>query len=82
MKQVFMTLFVALLFFVLTPGVLVVLPANIIGTPNALYIVAATHALVFVVIYHLTKRIIWRTLYPNKYCPHCPNRHCPYRHQY
>lgn len=72
-----MTLFVALLFFVLTPGVLIVLPPNMIGTPNALYIVAATHALVFAVIYYLTKRIIWRNLYPGKYCPYRSN--CPYR---
>lgn len=65
MKHILMSLFVAFLFFLLTPGVLVVLPPNMFG-PNALYIVAATHALVFAVVYHLIKPIVWRTLYPNE----------------
>ena len=64
MKPILMTLYVTLLFFILTPGVLVVLPPNMIGQPNALYIVAATHALIFAVIYQLTSKIVWRTFYP------------------
>ena len=67
MKHVVMTLFVALLFFVLTPGVLIVLPPNMIGTPNALYIVAATHALVFAAVYYLFKKLVKHTLFPKSH---------------
>jgi hypothetical protein len=53
-----MTLYIAALFFVLTPGVLVSLP------PGAKKItVALTHALVFALVYHLTHKMVWRGLY-------------------
>jgi hypothetical protein len=65
-----MTLFVAFLFFVLTPGVLTVLPPNMMGTPNALYIVAATHALVFAAVYYLFKKLLRHTLYPKSHKRH------------
>ena len=61
-----MTLYVTLLFFILTPGVFVVLPPNMIGQPNALYIVAATHALIFAVIYQLTSSMVWKAIYPKR----------------
>lgn len=65
MKYILMTLFVAFLFFILTPGVLVVLPPNMFG-PNAVYVVAATHAVIFAVLYHFIKRMIWNALYENE----------------
>ena len=43
-----MTIFVALLFFVLTPGVLVTLPPK-----SSKLVVAATHAVVFAVVLHV-----------------------------
>ena len=43
-----MSLFVALLFFVLTPGILLTLP-----TGGSKKMVAATHAVVFALVYHL-----------------------------
>ena len=66
MKPILMTLYVSLLFFILTPGVLVVLPPNMMGQPNALYIVAATHALIFGIVYQLTSKMVWRTFYPKR----------------
>jgi hypothetical protein len=62
MKNIFMSLFFAILFFLLTPGVLVVLPPNMTGL-NGFYIVAATHALVFGIVYYLTKKIIKKMFY-------------------
>ena len=52
------TLYVAVLFFVLTPGVLLSLPNK-----GSKYMVAATHAFVFAVLYHLTHKMVWRSLY-------------------
>ena len=53
-----MSLFVAALFFALTPGVLVSLPPR--GSRLA---VAATHAVVFAVVYHFTHKAVYRYLY-------------------
>jgi hypothetical protein len=53
-----MSLFLAALFFVLTPGVLVSLPPG--GSKLA---VAATHAVVFALVYHLTKKAVYHYLY-------------------
>ena len=49
-----MTLFVTLLFFILTPGILVSLPPH-----SSKYIVAIVHALVFAIVYHFTYKLIW-----------------------
>ena len=54
-----MTLFVAVLFFVLTPGVLVSLPSK-----GSLYTKAAVHALVFAVLFKLTHKAV-RKFLPN-----------------
>jgi len=49
------TIYIALLFFVLTPGVFVRLP------PKAgLMTVAAVHALVFALIWHFTHKFVWK----------------------
>ena len=50
-----MTVYVAVLFFVLTPGVLLRLPPK-----GSLIVVAATHAVVFALIYQLTRSMVYR----------------------
>ncbi len=50
-----MYLYIAVLFFVLTPGVLTKMPAV-----KSLYKVAALHALLFAVIYYMTHKYVWR----------------------
>jgi len=49
------SIYVGLLFFVLTPGILLSLPKR-----GSKYMVAATHALVFAAIYYFTHRMVWR----------------------
>lgn len=48
------TIYVALLFFVLTPGVLLSLPPK-----GGKLTVAAVHALVFAVVWHFTHKVVW-----------------------
>ena len=50
-----MTFFVALLFMLLTPGVLLTLPPK-----GSKLVVAATHGLVFALVYHLVHKAVWR----------------------
>jgi len=52
-----MALFAGLLFFALTPGVLVSLPAG--GSRTT---VALTHAVVFAVVWGLTHKMVWKAL--------------------
>jgi len=54
----FMALYVAILFYVLTPGVLLSLPAG--GSKTT---VALTHAVVFAVVYHFTHKLVWKTFH-------------------
>lgn len=51
----FMSLFLALLFFVLTPGVLLRLPAR-----GDVYTVAAAHAAVFALVWHFTHNTVYQ----------------------
>jgi len=53
--NVVMFVYVAVLFFVLTPGVLLSLPPK-----SGKFVVAATHAVVFAIVYHLTNRMVLR----------------------
>lgn len=53
----FMSLYAAVLFFVLTPGVLVSLPPG-----GSRLTVALTHAVVFGVVWALTHKMVWKTL--------------------
>ena len=53
--NIIVALYAALLFFILTPGILLRLPKN--GSNN---VVTATHALVFAVILYFTQSIVWR----------------------
>lgn len=49
------SLYAALLFFVLVPGILLSLPRG-----GGKYTVAAVHALVFAIIFHFTHKMVWR----------------------
>ena len=53
-----MSLFIAVLFFVLTPGIFLSLPANASFRMRAMF-----HAVIFALIYHLTHKMVWNTLY-------------------
>ena len=53
-----MSLFTAALFFVLTPGILLRIPSG-----GSKVVVAATHALVFALVYHFTHNAAWKFLY-------------------
>ena len=66
--NVLMSLYIAVLFFVLTPGILTKMPAV-----KSLYKVAALHALLFAAIYYMTHNYVWRlttegfVTYPDPY---------------
>jgi hypothetical protein len=49
------SLYAALLFFLLTPAILISLPPK-----GSKYVVAAVHALVFALIFHFTHKLVWR----------------------
>lgn len=49
------SLYAALLFFILTPGILLSLPPK--GTK---FVVAGVHALVFALVFHFTHKLVWR----------------------
>ena len=65
MYNLMMLAFTALLFYVLTPGVLLSFPAR-----GSLVKKAAVHAVVFAVVfalvYHLTHKTVWKYFYTNK----------------
>ena len=54
MMNVWTLLYIAVLFFVLTPGILVSLPSG-----GSKITVAAVHALVFALIFHFTHKLVW-----------------------
>ena len=58
MFELYMSLFIAALFFVLTPGILLRIPSG--GSKVA---VAATHAVVFALVYHFTHKAARKFLY-------------------
>jgi len=53
--NILMSVYVALLFFVLTPGTFFVLPSG-----GKRLVVGLTHAVLFAVIYHFTHKAVWR----------------------
>jgi hypothetical protein len=63
--SIYMSIFMAVLFFVLTPGVLVSLPGAFMTLPqeNAKIITAVFHAVVFAVVYYLTIKTVRKSLY-------------------
>ena len=54
-----MLLFIFILFFILTPGVILRLPPN-----GSTVTVALVHALVFTLVLHFTHKMVWKRLYP------------------
>jgi hypothetical protein len=52
--NLYVSLYLALLFVVLTPGVLLSLPPG-----GSKLVVALTHGVVFAVVYHLTHKAVW-----------------------
>ena len=58
MFHLFMSLYVALLFVLLTPGVLIRLPKG-----SSLLTSAITHSIVFAVVFHLTHKMVWNKFY-------------------
>ena len=61
MLHLFMSLFVALLFVVLTPGILLRLPPN-----GSKLTVAIVHGIVFAVVFHFTHKMVWNHFYGNR----------------
>ena len=59
MFHLYMTLFVAALFALLTPGVLLSLPSG----RSSVVTQAVVHGLVFAVVYYLTHKMVWKSLY-------------------
>jgi hypothetical protein len=57
--QIYMTLFIAALFYALTPGILITLPPK-----GSKMVVALTHAVVFAVVYGLVHKAVSLMLYP------------------
>jgi hypothetical protein len=53
-----MAIYVALLFVILTPGVLVRLPMR-----SSLLTSAIVHGIIFAIIYHLTNKYVWNHTY-------------------
>ena len=53
--NVFVTVYIALLFMVLTPGVLLTIPKR-----GSKLVVAVVHALVFGVVYYFTHKMVWK----------------------
>lgn len=49
------TIYAAILFFVLTPGVLLRLPPS-----GSKLVVAGVHAVVFALVYHFTHKMVWK----------------------
>jgi len=62
-----MSLFVALLFVVLTPGVLLRLPPG-----GSKLTVAITHGVVFALVFHLTHKMVMDYLYGESFKPKVP----------
>ena len=57
--HIWMLLFIFILFFILTPGVILRLPPN-----GSTVTVALVHALVFTIVLHFTHKMVWERLYP------------------
>jgi len=53
--QWIITVYIALLFFVLSPGVLVTLPPK-----SSKFVVAGFHAVVFALVWHFTHKMVWK----------------------
>ena len=61
MHHPLMSLYAALLFYVLSPGVFLSIPEG-----ASRFMKAGVHAALFAVVYHLTHKAVWRVLYEGK----------------
>ena len=61
MIHILMSIYVALLFVILTPGVLITLPPN-----SSRLTVAVVHGVVFALVYHFTHKTVMRMIYGKK----------------
>ncbi len=59
MMHILMSIYVALLFVLLTPGVLLHLPSK----RSSLLTLAVVHGIVFALIYHFTHKAVWKMSY-------------------
>lgn len=59
MHSYLMSVFTALLFIALTPGVLLTLPSK----TSSKIVVAVVHGLIFALIYHFTHKAVWEVLH-------------------
>jgi hypothetical protein len=71
MFHLYMSLFVALLFVVLTPGVLLRLPPG-----GSKLTVAITHGVVFALVFHLTHKMVMNYLYGEGFAPNAVVNTC------
>ncbi len=62
MFHILMTIYVAFLFVILTPGILITLPPN-----SSKLTVAIVHGIVFAVLYHFTHKTVWNMTYGKKH---------------
>lgn len=58
MVSIFMSLFIFVLFFLLTPGILLTIPPK-----GSKITVALVHAFVFTLVLHFTHKIVWNMIY-------------------
>jgi len=58
MFHIFMSLYVALLFVLLTPGLLLRLPPG-----GSKLTVAVVHGIVFATVFHFTHKLVWNAIY-------------------
>ena len=73
MFSILMTLFTALLFVVLTPGVILTIPAK-----GSALTAAFVHGLLFAFLYHVTHKAVWHLIHGDKkvegFAPVCGGR--------
>jgi len=55
-----MFVYAFLLFFVLTPGILVTLPPRSLVKNSSKIVIAAVHAAIFAIVWTLTHKVVWR----------------------
>ena len=63
MQNLIMTIYAAILFFILTPNVLVSLPPK-----GSVLVVAMVHAIIFGIVFNFTKKPLYNFFYGNTKC--------------
>jgi len=62
--NIYMTLYIILLFFILAPGQFLTLPS----VTSQKYIINIVHAIIFGLVYHFTHKMVWNMI--NNKMPH------------